>query len=114
MAAPPAPKPLGALRIGLCEGPNWGKAEASARDALHLAGERLRKAGAVVEALALPTPFDDITAAQRTIMWSEGRGAFLAEYLLHHAKLHQEFRDRVENAGGITVPDLVAAHDLAA
>lgn len=110
----PAPKPAAALRIALVEGPNWGKAEESARQALQLAGERLRKAGAVVEPLTLPAPFDGISDAQRTIMLSEGRGAFLGEYLLHHEKLHQEFRERVENKAGIAAKDIVAAHDLAA
>ncbi len=114
MEAPPAPKPASALRIALVEGPNWGKAEASAREALHHAGDRLRKAGAMVEAVALPAPFDGISEAQRVVMHSEGRSAFLAEYLLHHEKLHQEFRDRVENKTGITAKDVVAAHDLAA
>jgi Asp-tRNA(Asn)/Glu-tRNA(Gln) amidotransferase A subunit family amidase len=114
MEAPPAPKPIGALKIALVEGPNWGRAEESARQALHLAGDRLRRAGAMVEAVALPAPFDGISEAQRVVMHSEGRSAFLAEYLLHHEKLHQEFRDRVENKSGITAKDVVAAHDLAA
>lgn len=114
MEAPPAPKPVAGLRIALVEGPNWGKAEESARQALHLAGDRLAKAGAAVEPLTLPAPFDGISDAQRTIMLSEGRGAFLAEYLLHHGKLHQEFRERVENSAGITPRDILAAHDLAA
>lgn len=109
-----APKPVAALRIALVEGPNWPRAEESARQALHLAGERLRRAGATVEPLALPPPFDAISAAQRTIMLSEGRGAFLAEYLLHHSKLHPEFRERVENRSGISAAEIVAAHDLAA
>ncbi|MBX9698312.1 MAG: amidase, partial [Acetobacteraceae bacterium] len=110
----PAPKPAAALRIALVEGPNWPKAEASAREALHLAGDRLRRAGAAVESLTLPPPFDGITAAQRTIMRSEGRGAFLAEYLLHPGKLHREFHEVVENKGNIAAADIVAAHDLAA
>ena len=114
MEEAPAPKPLAALRIAVVEGPNWARAEDSARQALHLAADRLRRAGVRVEPLALPPPFDGITAAQRTIMRSEGRGAFLAEYLLHHAKLHAEFRDTVENKTGIAARDLVAAHDLAA
>lgn len=114
MEAPPAPKPVADLRIALVEGPNWAKAEESARQALHLAGDRLARAGAVVEPLSLPAPFDGISDAQRTIMLSEGRGAFLAEYLLHHDRLHQEFRERVENSTGITPRDILAAHDLAA
>jgi Asp-tRNA(Asn)/Glu-tRNA(Gln) amidotransferase A subunit family amidase len=114
MDAPSAPKPIRGLRIGLCEGPNWAKASSEAREALHLAGQRLQQAGAIVEPLTLPAPFAELDRAQQTIMWSEGRGAFLAEYLLHHSKLHQDFRDRVENARGLTPEAVLAAHDLAA
>ncbi len=114
MDAPAAPRPLGTIRIGLCEGPNWEKAAPEAREALHLAGRRLQEAGAIVEPLTLPAPFAELDQAQKTVMWSEGLGAFLAEYLLHHAKLHQDFRDRVENASGLTPAAVVAAHDLAA
>ncbi len=114
MEAPPAPKPLKDLRIGLCEGPYWDRAEPAAQEALHLAGRRLQAAGAIVEPLLLPAPFEGLDQAQRSIMWSEGRGAFLAEYLLHHAKLHQEFRERVENGLQLTPAAIVAAHDLAA
>jgi Asp-tRNA(Asn)/Glu-tRNA(Gln) amidotransferase A subunit family amidase len=114
MEEAPAPKPLRALRIALVEGPNWPKAEESARRARPGPGARVPRAGATVEALSLPAPFDGISDAQRTIMLSEGRGAFLAEYLLHHGKLHREFRERVENKAGITPAGIVAAHDLAA
>jgi len=114
MEAPPPPKPNTALRVALVEGPNWDRAEPSAREALHLAGDRLRRAGAEVEPLTLPAPFDGVSEAQRVIMLSEGRGAFLAEYLLHHSKLHEEFRERVENKAGFGTRDIVAAHDLAA
>jgi Asp-tRNA(Asn)/Glu-tRNA(Gln) amidotransferase A subunit family amidase len=114
MEAPPAPKPLKGLRIGLCEGPNWAKAAPEAREALHLAGKRLQEAGAIVEPLTLAAPFAELDQAQQTIMWSEGRGAFLAEYLLRHDRLHQDFRDRVENGRGLTPASVVAAHDLAA
>jgi Asp-tRNA(Asn)/Glu-tRNA(Gln) amidotransferase A subunit family amidase len=114
MEAPPAPPPANTLRIGLCEGPNWAKAAPESRAALRIASDRLAAAGVRVEPLILPAPFEDVTAAQRTIMFSEGRGAFLPEYLLHHARLHADFRDRVENALGITADGIVAAHDLAA
>ncbi len=107
-------KPLGQLRVALCRGPNWRLAAPESQAALLLAGQRLAAAGVAVEELELPAGFDEVTEAQRVILLAEGRGAFLAEYLNAHGLLHQDFRDRVENASGITAPQLLAAHDLAA
>ncbi|MFZ4410879.1 MAG: amidase [Paracraurococcus sp.] len=109
----PLGKSLKQLRIGLCRGPNWAVAAPESQAALLLAGQRLEAAGVAVEELELPAPFLDITEAQRIILLGEGRGAFLAEYLAAHALLHQDFRERVENAAGITPAAQVAAYDLA-
>jgi len=109
----PLGKPLGQLRIGLCRGPNWAQAAPESQAALLLAGKRLEAAGVVVEELELAAPFNDITEAQRIILLGEGRGAFLPEYLAAHALLHTDFRERVENAAGITPAAQVAAYDLA-
>ncbi|MBK1660040.1 amidase [Paracraurococcus ruber] len=111
-------KPLGKtvrqLRIGLCRGPNWAQAAEESQAATLLAGKRLAAAGAMVEEVELPAPFLDINEAHRVILLGEGRGAFLPEYLTHHALLHEDFRERVENSTGITAKAQVAAHDLSA
>ena len=107
-AAPAAP------RIGLCRGPNWALASTESQAALLLAGERLQAAGIAVEEVTLPATFGEVTEGQRQIAFGEGRGAFLGEYLNAHALLHQDFRDRVENSGGITAASLRAAYDHAA
>jgi Asp-tRNA(Asn)/Glu-tRNA(Gln) amidotransferase A subunit family amidase len=107
-AAPAAP------RIGLCRGPNWALASAESQAALLLAGERLQAAGIAVEEVTLPATFEEVTEDQRQIAFGEGRGAFLGEYLTAHALLHQDFRDRVENSGGVTAASLRAAYDHAA
>ncbi len=109
-AAPDSTKPL---RIGLCRTPYGEQATASAHAALETAAARLSDAGADVVELTLPEPFPELNQAQRTIMFAEGRVSFLPEYLHHHAKLHQDFRDRVENSSGITPERLRAAYDLA-
>ena len=101
------------LRIGVCQGPNWHLAEEESQNALLLAAKRLEAAGAIVEELALPQPFEGITEAQRVVLLGEGRGAFLQEYLQAHGTLHADFRDRVENFADITGPQLAGAYDLA-
>ncbi|MEN0076321.1 MAG: amidase [Paracraurococcus sp.] len=113
LETPPGKTP-GQLRIGLCRGPNWALAAPESQEALLLAGRRLEAAGIAVEELELAAPFKDVTEAQRIVLMGEGRGAFLQEYLAAHGLLHQDFRDRVENAAGITAAALVAAYDLAA
>jgi Asp-tRNA(Asn)/Glu-tRNA(Gln) amidotransferase A subunit family amidase len=113
LETPPGKTP-GQLRIGLCRGPNWALAAPESQEALQLAGRRLEAAGIAVEELELAAPFKDVTEAQRIVLMGEGRGAFLQEYLAAHGLLHQDFRDRVENAAGITAAALVAAYDLAA
>jgi len=110
----PLGKAPGQLRIGLCRGPNWGRAAPESQAALLLAGERLQAAGIAVEEVTLPAIFDEATESQRQVAFGEGRGAFLGEYLTAHALLHQDFRDRVENSGGITAASLRAAYDHAA
>lgn len=102
------------LKVGLCRSPTWSMANAASRSALELAGTRLAAAGARVTPLELPAPFDKLAAAQDTIMHAEGMPHFLAEYVEHHHLLHKDFRDRVDNARGITADELVAAYDLAA
>jgi Asp-tRNA(Asn)/Glu-tRNA(Gln) amidotransferase A subunit family amidase len=108
-----AGKDVRQLRIGVCRGPNWHLASSETRDALLLAAKRLETAGARVEDLALPQSFEGMTEAQRVVVMGEGRGAFLAEYVLSHAALHADFRDRVENVSGITGAQMAAAYDLA-
>ena len=110
----PTGRTLQQLRIGLCQGPNWHLAEGASRDALMLAARRLEAAGAQVEELSLPQPFEGITEAQRIVQLGEGRGAFLQEYVTAHAALHADFRDRVENFNGITGAQMAGAYDLAA
>jgi Asp-tRNA(Asn)/Glu-tRNA(Gln) amidotransferase A subunit family amidase len=112
--AVPLGKSMKQLRIGLCRGPNWSMAAEESRAALLLAGKRLVAAGAAVEELELAGPFNDVTEAQRVVLYGEGRGAFLPEYLVAHARLHQDFRERVENFSGITPAQLAWAYDLAA
>ena len=113
--APPGPPPdPPTLRVAVCRTPMWEKAEPSSREAVEAAADRLRRAGAAVEDLSLPEHFARLWDAQLLIMRSEGRATFLADYRLNYGKLHQDFRDRVENKDGFTTAQLADALDFAA
>ena len=111
VAAPPPPRDLASLRIGLCRTPHWPDAEPASRDALAATAAALAAAGAAVEELELPSLFDDLTAAQDTVMHGEGRYSFEAEYRSSRDLMHPETVAEVENVRGITAADLRAAHN---
>lgn len=102
------------VRVGLCRTPYWSKIQPGGEAAFAAAAERLTTAGVSVVDLALPEPFGRLYVAQDTIMFGEGRAAFLDEYLIQGARLGQDFIDRAENVKGITPARMVEAHDLAA
>lgn len=102
------------LKIGICRSPTWDRTEESSRAALALASERLAAADMRVVSYDLPPLFDQLPAAQDTIMQAEGLAHFLGEYVEHGHLLHQDFRDRVDNARNISAADYVAALDVAA
>jgi Asp-tRNA(Asn)/Glu-tRNA(Gln) amidotransferase A subunit family amidase len=104
----------GSLRIGICRTPYAEECEPAALAALEAAADRVRAAGAATVDLALPPGAETLKAAHETIMLAEGRVHFLGEYLDNGPRLHRDFRDRVENARGITSADIVAAQDHAA
>ena len=108
---PPLPHDLTSLRIGLCRTPHWPDAEPASRNALASTAAALAAAGATIEDIELPSSFDDLTAAQDTVMHGEGRYSFEAEYRAHRDLMHPETRAEVENVRGITPNDLRAAHN---
>ncbi len=112
---PPAANPveLRGLRVGLCRGPNWHRIEPSGARALEEAGKRLAAAGARVEELVLPDPFQRLPAAHAAISHREAGVAFLPEYVTAHALLAQGLRDKVENAEGISDEALLESYAVA-
>lgn len=102
------------LKVGYAKTHNWPKAEPTTIAAMERAATLLREAGAVVSDLELPEAFDELNTCQRIVMNGEARVQFLPEYLQHYHQLHQNFRDRVENAAGITPQKLLWATDHAA
>ncbi|MFA7679001.1 MAG: amidase [Pigmentiphaga sp.] len=114
----PAPMPpradLKGVRIGLCRGPNEADLEDSGEAALMAAATLLSEAGAVVETLSLPEPFNTLTLTHRYIMRGEGRVSMLDIYLQYPHQLHEELRLLVENVPGVDMATLIAARDAAA
>lgn len=109
------PIKLQGLKVGLCQAPAWDLADAYAQEALMLAARRLEAAGATIIHVVLPEPFNRLDDAQHTVMFGEGRAAFLPEMLSsRRLLLAKHFQDIVTNAHGITAEKLVQAYDLAA
>ncbi|MCB8882589.1 amidase [Acidisoma cellulosilytica] len=108
------PASVSGLRLAFCRSPEWEATEPPMREAFARAEDILRNAGAHVSTLDLPEPFNGLPAAHKTILFREGRTAFLNLYRAHHEILHEDFRHRVENRDGFTDQMLVAAYDLAA
>ena len=108
------PAEAGALRIALCKTPSWPKIEPGGEKAFAAAAERLSRAGVKVAEMELPEPFGRLYDAQTTIMFGEGRAAFLDEYLIQGARLGPDFVERAENSRGVTAKDMLDAYDLAA
>ena len=101
-------------RFAIYQMPGSERAQPAARSALQKTADLLSDAGARVDDLTLPGEFDDLAATQLTIMKGEGRAAFLDDYLVNHDLLAQDFRDRVEDADGISFDKLRAAQNHAA
>lgn len=109
-----ARKDLRGARIGLCRTPWWDSAEAPMQAATEAAAEAFAAAGAAVEPVDLPEGFDRLIEQQNRLMRGEGRAAFLADHLRHGERLHQDFRNRVEDADGIGFEGVREAQDFCA
>ena len=111
--APPLRHGLAGRRFGICR-PFPADTLPASDDALTRAADILRAAGAEIVPLALPAPFGELNDIHKTILFSEGRAAFLNLYRAHYDGLHDDFRHRVENREGITKAALRRAYDIAA
>ena len=101
------------MRIGVCRSPVWNEIEPAGTLALDTAAQRLAAAGAIVEDLELPAPFNGLHDAHTAIVNSEGRSSFLPEYINAHAMLAPDLRAKVENVLQITSEQLLKAYALA-
>jgi Asp-tRNA(Asn)/Glu-tRNA(Gln) amidotransferase A subunit family amidase len=111
-AAPPIT--LAGARIAVCRTPMWARAEAATQEAMAQAEQLLRSAGAHVQALDLPPPFETLAALQLRVMRSEGQASLLNEHRLHGDALEASLRDQVLNTDRSTRAQLCQAWDTAA
>ncbi len=102
------------LKVGVARTHNWPLAAPETIAAIERAATLLAEAGAIVQDLDLPSGFETLNAAQRTVMYGEARVQFLPDYLDHYELLHQDFRNRVENSDNITPAQYLEAVDHAA
>lgn len=109
-----APLVLEGASVALCRTPMWEAALPETRNAFDTTADRLRRAGARVEALELPPSFADLPRLQLLIMRAEGRSAFLADYRRFGRALHPSLLEQVENVDGHSRTELCAAYDTAA
>ncbi len=105
---------LAGMRFAVCRTPVWEQAEPATRDAIALCIRLLRDAGGSVAELELDPEFDGLTQAHMTIMQSEMRSSFQAEYRQLGDALYPELVGIMANEAGQSRADLVRAHDLAA
>ncbi len=108
-----APVAVKGLRVGLCRSPAWPAIEPGGETALMAAARRLAAAGAIVDELVLPDPFNRLIEAQNIIVNAEGAVSFLPEYVNAHAILAPDLRAKVDNVIGTTPEALLAAYALA-
>jgi Asp-tRNA(Asn)/Glu-tRNA(Gln) amidotransferase A subunit family amidase len=113
LAADTTPIAVKGLRVGLCRSPVWHAIEPAGATALENAAKRLANAGAIVEELVLPEPFNRLHDAQNTITNSEGGASFLPEYVNANALLAPDLKAKVENPTGITREALLASYAVA-
>ena len=86
----------GHLRIGLCQSPAWHSADAATQALLMEAGERLRRAGAIIGEHELPPGFAAITEAHQLVMQHESARAMGWEMLMHRDRLSAGLREKLE------------------
>ncbi len=101
------------LRVGVCKSPVWHAIEPGGEMALATASKRLADAGAIIEELTLPEPFNRMHEAHGDIVNAEGGASFLPEYVNAYPILAPDLRAKVENARGTTPEKLLASYALA-
>jgi amidase len=97
-AANPAIQP----RIGLVRTDSWSHAEPAARACLEASAQRLRRAGANVTDVDVPS-WSELLEAQRIIMRFELARSFAHEALRHPESLSAELRDQIATGRGLTL-----------
>lgn len=90
-------------RLAVCRTAQWFMAEAETRDAIEGTIAALRQSGAAVEALVLPSLFDDMPAVHQLANLYEAARCFAHEHQFHRNLLSESLRDSI--ARGLDIPE---------
>jgi len=114
---PPAAGP-GEVRLAICRGPQWPHLDPEAAAGFEAAVASLAWAGFRLQDVALPPLFDELSAAQATIMRGEARISFRHWHEAWPGRMHPAlqslFDDETEAGSGGAALALTAAYRLAA
>ncbi|MGN8197656.1 amidase [Salinisphaera sp. RV14] len=101
-------------RFGFCRTPQWHAARSATRTACDTAINRVTAAGGDVETVTLPAIFDDLLAAQETIMAFEAARCLAFEHDRHRRQLSDRLAALLDHGATIAAGHYEAARRLAA
>lgn len=101
-------------RFGFCRTPQWDAASSATRAACDTAIERVAAAGGHVETVTLPAIFDDLLAAQETVMAFEAARCLVFEFDRHRDQLSDRLATLLEHGAAISADAYEAALRLTA
>ncbi len=110
-----SPFGLEGARFAICKTMVWPMAGPSLIAAMEKGTELLRSHGAIVEEIEFPEILQDLPEWHSTIMFSDGRPAFLPEYSFAKAHIsdqlvgHVENREKISRAAQLKAFDNIAA-----
>jgi len=106
--------PLAAApRIALCRTAEWPRADPSAALALEHAATRLAAAGAWIDEIELPPPFDRLVEAQMTVMAYEAVRSLQYEYARHQEALSPQLLALLQSGAALSFDSYRAALESA-
>lgn len=108
---PPDKFAVKGAKFGFMKTPSWPNAGCGTKDAMAKATELLRAHGAELEDVELPADMNDILKWHETVLYTDGRPAFLPEYRVARDKLSEFLVGHVENTHQYSHADQVKAFD---
>ncbi|KAM0269059.1 hypothetical protein ACHAQH_009837 [Verticillium albo-atrum] len=109
--APAADFQVKGVKFAVCKTMVWPQAGPGTVNALETAVELLRAKGAQVEEISFPESLEDLPKWHATVLDSDGRTAFLPEYLTAKDKIAEQLVGHVENSGKVSRAEQLKAFD---
>lgn len=103
---------LKGAKFAFCKTEIWNQAGEGTIQAMQKAAEILKRRGAQVDDIELPSEFDDFPKYNHRVMYAEGRVSFLGDYYLAKGKLNPFIVGVVENEHKITKRQQLEAFDM--